>query len=154
MVNDSILDRLFPKVAYNTYNGHKLAKWLLMFYVFKSLLAGGIHMFASDGGAQTIASVTLDEFTQAGADSVITFLGLFGMEQLIIGIIGLIILWRYKSLIPMMCGIYFLEYTLRGLAHLYTPGLTTAHTPPGATMDYVLIPLAAVMLFLSLKQHK
>lgn len=28
---------LFPKQADNTYHGHQLAKWLLMFYVFKSL---------------------------------------------------------------------------------------------------------------------
>ena len=47
---------LFPKIADNNFKGHKLIMWVLYLYVFKSLIAGAIHMFASDGGAQSIGS--------------------------------------------------------------------------------------------------
>ena len=146
------MNKIFPTVADNNYHGHKIAKWLLMFYVFKSFVAGSIHMFAPDGGAQSIASIALDQFTEGGANSVITMFGLWGMEQFIIGLIGLVILWRYQSLIPMMSGVYILEYFMRGISHLYTPGVVTAHTPPGVAADYVLIPLAILMFLLSLKK--
>ena len=43
----SMIDRLFPKAADNTYLGHPIARWLLTFYVVKSFVAGSIHMFAS-----------------------------------------------------------------------------------------------------------
>lgn len=144
------INNLFPKVVDNRYQGIKVAKWLLHVYVFKSIFSGSIHMFASDGGAQSIASVTLDQFSQGGAESVVTMFGLWGMEQVIIGLIGVVILWRYKSLIPLMWAAYALEYIGRGAAALYTPGLTTANTPPGASADLVLIPLAIAMFVLSM----
>ena len=62
---------LFPNVADNKLNAHRAAYWVLWFYVFKSMFAGVVHMFASDGGAQSIGSVKLDTFTQEGADSVV-----------------------------------------------------------------------------------
>ncbi len=145
-----MIEKLFPKTVDNNYKGHWLAKWLLIFYVAKSFVAGSIHMFAADGGAQSIGSVALDQFSQGGADSVVTVFGLWGMEQMVIGFIGVIMLWRYKALIPMMALVYVVEYIGRITSHFYTPGLVTAHTPPGAMMDIILVPLTVVMLVLSL----
>ena len=51
-----MIETLFPKMSDNQYHGHKLGKWLVIFYTVKSFVAGSIHMFASDGGAQSIAS--------------------------------------------------------------------------------------------------
>ena len=80
-----MLKRVFPETADNNFNGVRLAKWLLALFVAKSFLAGGIHMFAPDGGAQSIGSVVLDQFTAYGANTVITMFGLWGMEQAVIG---------------------------------------------------------------------
>ena len=149
-----MIDKLFPQQADNHYQGHKLAKWLLIFFTLKSFVAGSIHMFAADGGAQSIASITLDQFSQGAADSVVTIFGLWGMEQAVIGFVAAIILWRYKSLIPFMALVYAIEYIGRFASHWYTPGVTTVHTPPGAVADYVLVPLTLVMLALTLWQRK
>lgn len=144
-----MLKRVFPETADNNFNGVRLAKWLLALFVAKSFLAGGIHMFAPDGGAQSIGSVVLDQFTADGANTVITMFGLWGMEQAVIGLIGLVILLRYNSLIPLMALVYVIEYAGRFLSGLYTPGLVTAHTPPGAAADYILVPLTVLMFLLS-----
>ncbi len=145
-----MIEKLFPQPADNRYHGHKLAKWLLIFYTVKSFVAGSIHMFAADGGAQSIASITLDQFSQGAADSIVTIFGLWGMEQLVIGFISAVILWRYKSLIPFMALVYVIEYLGRFASHWYTPGVQSAHMPPGAVADNVLVPLALLMLVLSL----
>lgn len=145
-----MLERIFPETVDNNYKGHGIGKALLILYTFKSFLAGSIHMFAADGGAQSIASVALDQFNNGGAESVVTMFGLWGMEQFVIGLIAAVILWRYKALIPMMSLVYVIEYAGRGVSHLFTPGLVTANTPPGAVADYVLIPMAIVMFLLSL----
>ena len=145
---------LFPKVADNKFKGHKLAFWVLCLYVSKSFFAGFIHMFASDGGAQSIGSVSLDNFSQGGADSVVTMFGLWGLEQFVIGLIVLVILWRYKSLIPLAWAIYAIEYTGRALSHIFTPGLVTEHTPPGVMVDTILVPLAIIMLIFSIYTTK
>ena len=153
-----IIEAVFPQEANNQYTGHPLALWIIVIYVFKSFLAGFIHMFASDGGAQSIASIPLDSYTPEASNAVVTIFGLWGMEQLIIGIIGLVILLRYRSLIPLMWGIYALEYILRGSSRFYTPGLVAEHTPPGVVADTFFIPVS-VLLFIfatitSFKQSK
>lgn len=149
-----MMDVLFPESANNEFKGHKLAIWVLYLYIFKSFFAGLVHMFASDGGAQSIGSVTLDSFTQGGADSVVTMFGLWGMEQFVIGFIALALLMRYKSLIPLIWAIYAVEYTGRALSHIFTPGLVTDHTPPGVMVDNVLVPLAIVMFIFSIYTTK
>jgi len=146
---------LLPEKADNVYQGHILGKWLLYIYIFKSFFAGLLHMFAPDGGAQSIGSVTLDAFSSAGSDSVITMFGLWGMEQVIIGIIALVIITRYQSLIPLAWAIYALEYLGRFASRFFTPGLVTLNTPPGAIADTVLVPLAIFMcLFASWTSKK
>lgn len=147
-----MLERIFPKAADNTYRGYWIAKWLLILYVAKSFLSGSIHMFTADGGAQSIASITLDQFTQGGANSVITMFAMWGMEQFVIGLIGVVILLRYKSLIPMMTLVYVIEYLGRFVMPLFTPGVVTAHTPPGVMADNFLVPLTIVMFLLSLRE--
>lgn len=149
-----MLKILLPEEASNTYQGHKLTKYFLYFYVFKSFFAGCVHMFAADGGAQSIGSVALDTFTKGGADSFITMFGMWGMEQFVIGLIALVILWKYKSLIPMLWAVYAIEYTGRVLIPHFKPGLVTAHTPPGAVMDTVLVPLAILMFIIALYTTK
>ena len=149
-----MINILFPKIANNTFNGHKLALWSLFLYVTKSIFAGLVHMFVSDGGAQSIGSVSLDSFTKGGADSVITMFGLWGLEQFVIGLIALIILLRYKSLIPLLWGIYAIEYLGRSLSHLFTPGLVTESVPPGLVVDTVLVPLAIIMFLFSIYTTK
>jgi len=111
-------------------------------------------MFAADGGAQSIASITLDSFTTGGANTVITIFGLWGLSQLMMGLVNAIVLWRYQALIPLMYLFFVFEYVMRKAAHLYTPGVVSAETPPGVILDYVLLPLAIIMLVLSLKEHK
>ena len=80
----------------------------------------------------------------------VTIFGLWGMEQFVIGLIGAVILWRYKALIPVMALAYAIEYFGRFAAQWYTPGVTAENEPPGAVLDTVLVPLAFVMFGLSL----
>jgi len=54
----------------------------------------------------------------------------------------------------MMALVYVVEYAGRMTTPLFTPGLVTAHTPPGAAADTVLVPLALVMLLLTLYRPK
>lgn len=76
------------------------------------------HMFAADGGAQSIASIALDAFSAGGADTAVTVFGLWGFSQLIIGLFFAIALWRYQLLIPLLYGFLSFEYFMRLIAFL------------------------------------
>lgn len=146
-----MLQRLLPASVTNDYRGHPLAMWVFVALTVITIGRSLVHMFAPDGGAGSIASITLEVFSQGGADTVVTVFGLWGLSQLLIGLIYATVLWRYRSLIPLMYVFFSLEYLMRLLAPLYTPGMQMLETPPGAIGNVIFLPLGLVMLLLSLR---
>ena len=96
------MNMLFPKTVDNTYNGNKLP--LYFFYILTTVTIGRslAHMFLEDGGAQSIATIPLDSYSVEAADVVIHIFSEWGLTQLLFGVLCAIVLWRYKSLIPLM----------------------------------------------------
>jgi hypothetical protein len=68
---------------------------------------------------------------------------------LIYALIQLAVAFRYRSLIPFMYVLLILEAFLRMLVGRMKP-VTFAHAPPGAIGNWVILPVAALMLVLSL----
>jgi hypothetical protein len=119
-------------------------------YVFKliaiaSTIRSFIHVLAPDGGAGSIAGMDLS----AGAPGIIFAFGLWGSAQLIYAVIQLVVAFRYRALVPFMYVLLMLETLLRELVGHIKP-VIFAHRPPGAIGDYAVLPLAALMLVLSL----
>ena len=146
----SVINKLFPKEFNNNFTGNKIA-----LYIFYALTAVTIwrsqhHLFAADGGAQTIATIPLDTFTEAGATAVIGIFSLWGLSQLIIGIIYLATSIRYRSMIPLMYLLMGLEYSIRAFYIGAVKPIPTVGTAPGAVGNIPLIILSLVMLVLSL----
>lgn len=145
-------EKLLPRAASNDYRGRPLAKWALVPLTLITIGRSLTHMFAEDGGAQSIATIPLADFTANGANAVITIFALWGLSQLIIGLLYALVWWRYAALIPLVYLLFTGEYLMRLLAGLYTPGIETASTPPGAIGDYLFVPLGIVLLALSLRE--
>ncbi len=148
-----MLESMFPRQLTNDYKGHSPAKWFFILVTLLTLARSLVHMFAQDGGAQSIATIPLDDFTIDGAASVILVFGLWGLSQLLLGIIYLIVLWRYQAFIPLMYLLLLAEYLMRIFLGAWKP-IETVGTAPGAIGDYILVPLAVVMLLLSLRKNK
>ncbi len=147
-----MIDRLFPQSITNQYRGAFLARWVFMLLMLVTIARSLAHIFLPDGGAQSIATIPLDTFTVNGAAAIIHLFGLWGLSQLLFGLLYAIVLWRYQSLIPLMYLFILVEYTGRLLLTFAKPFKTNG-TAPGAIGNYVLIPLALVMLILSLQER-
>jgi predicted neutral ceramidase superfamily lipid hydrolase len=80
-------------------------------------------------------------------------LAFWGFSQLLMGFVYLVVYFRYKSLVPFIYLLILAEYSGRIAIGLVKP-LDVSHTPPGAIGDYVMVPLAIIMLILSLKRPK
>lgn len=145
-----MLDKLFPKQLNNDYKGHAIAKWVFVLLTIITIGRSLVHMFAADGGAQSIATIPLDTFSTSGADTVILIFALWGLSQLLIGFIYLIVLWRYQAFIPLMYLLIIIEYIMRIVLGILKP-IETTGTAPGGILNFILIPLALVLLFLSLR---
>ena len=147
-----MIDRLFPQSITNQYRGAFLARWVFVLLMLVTIARSLAHIFLPDGGAQSIATIPLDTFTVNGAAALIHLFGLWGLSQLLFGLLYAIVLWRYQSLIPLMYLFILMEYTGRLLLTFAKP-FETNGTAPGAIGNYVLIPLALVMLILSLQER-
>ena len=145
-----MLDQLFPKKITNSYRGNPIAKWVFVLLTIVTIARSLVHMFAPDGGAQSIATIPLDSFTSNGADAVILIFAYWGLSQLIIGMIYVVVLWRYKALIPLMYLLMVIEYGMRIILGTLKP-MVTIGTAPGAIGNFIIIPLAIIMLILSLR---
>jgi hypothetical protein len=145
-----ILAWLLPARADNSIRGSKLPVYVFTLIALVSTVRSCIHLLAPDGGAGSIAGLDL---SVAGADGIIFAFGLWGSSQLIYALIQWIVAFRYRSLVPFMYVLLILETLLRMLVGIIKP-VGFAHTPPGAVGNYILLPLAVLMLALSFWSRK
>jgi hypothetical protein len=69
------------------------------------------------------------------------------------GFVYLVVFFRYKNLNPFIYLLILTEYS-GWIALGYIKPLEVSHTPPGVIDDYILVPLAILMMILSLKRPK
>ena len=144
---------IFPKQINNTYTGHPIALYTFYIIIFITIVRSLIHILVPDGGAQSIAPIPLDTYSVESANTVIFMFGLWGISQLLLGILFLIIAIRYKALIPLMYLFIFTEYTLRLILGFFKP-ITLTGVAPGGIGNYVFIILSILLFMLSMKTKK
>jgi hypothetical protein len=141
-----LFEILLPSKIDNTIRGWKLPFYVFAVYAIVSTVRSCIHLLSPDGGAGTIAGMNL---SVAGADGIIFAFALWGSSQLLFAIIQLLVVFRYRSWVPFMYLMLILEVLLRELVGQMKP-VTFMHTPPGAIGNQLILPLAVLMLGLSL----
>jgi hypothetical protein len=141
-----MLNKIFPKTADNNYSGSKIALYVFILLSFVSMIRSCIHLLAPDGGAGSIAGIDL---ANSGAKSIIFAFGLWGLSQVIYAFIQLLVAFRYRTLIPLFYIILIFETVGRMVVGVAKHPIIL-HTPPGGTANYIILPLAIVMLVLSL----
>ena len=141
-----IFETLLPAQIDNTVRGMKLPFYVFAVYTIVSIVRSCIHLLSPDGGAGSIAGMDL---SVAGADGIIFAFALWGSSQLLFSLIQLLVVIRYRSLVPFMYLMLILEVLLRELVGKMKP-VTFAHTPPGALGNQLVLPLAALMLGVAL----
>ena len=145
--------KVLPKEINNNYEGRKIALYFFYLFTIMTVVRSLIHMFAPDGGAQTIATIPLDTFTNEGASTIILIFSLWGLSQLIMGIFYVIVSLRYKSLIPLMYLFIFIEYLMRLILGALKP-IETSGTAPGAIINFIFPPLVIILFLLSINFRK
>jgi len=140
--------RVFPKQLDNSFRGNRIAVIVFALITVFTLARSCVHIFAPDGGASSIAGINT---SVEGGSNVISMFAFWGLAQLLMGLAYLAVFFRYKSLIPFMYMLIIIEYSGRVLIGMVKP-LIVSHTPPGAIGDYILIPLAIMMLMLCFKR--
>jgi hypothetical protein len=148
------LSNLFPRQITNEFPGLRIALWGFYLLTAITLWRSQHHIFSPDGGAQSIATIPLENYSNSAASTIIGIFALWGLSQLIVGLIYLIAAIRYRSMIPILYLLSVFEYLMRAFYIPAYKSIETAGTAPGAVGNLPLIIFSFTMLVLSLWSRK
>ena len=144
-----MLNRIFPERIDNHFRGHRFALWLFVPITFMKVALGLVHIFNADGGAQSVSTIPLDTYSAGAAQNVIALFARLGLDQLILGLIFVVVLFRYRAMIPLMYVLIIAQYiALEGI--VYMKPLALAGASGASTLHLVLTVLSISGLVLSL----
>ena len=113
-----MFERIFPRQVDNIYSGNKLALYFFFLITLITIGRSCVHIFSADGGAQSIATIPLDSFTQGGAEAVVYIFAQWGIAQLMVGLIYLLVALRYRRSYPTDVRVYLLGMEFQNGAEL------------------------------------
>ena len=146
-----MLERLLPRVADNGYRGRRAALWLFGVMLLKIPMGLNV-MFNAPQVARAADGVPVDALGDAGRAAFLFAFAAWGLGQLVLGLVSLVVLLRYRSLVPLMFLILLVEQLGRMALRLQWPIERIA--APGAAINTVLAGVMLIGLVLSLWQPR
>ena len=95
-----MLARLFPRQADNRFAGYRAALWLFGVLIVLKLVIGLNSIFNTASVAAGADGIPLASFGPAAAREVLLLFALTSLGQLVLAVVGLAVLIRWRSLVP------------------------------------------------------
>lgn len=103
-----MLNRLFPKQVDNRFDGHRAALWLLGTFIALKMVMS-VRSILDTASIVTGDGIPLDSFGAAATREVLTLFALMALGQLMLALIALTVLLRYRALVPLICLLLLAE---------------------------------------------
>jgi hypothetical protein len=145
----SMLENFLPRVADNMYRGHKLALWILGVVVLMKMAMSLNSIFNGRLVAQKADGLPLDSYPAAAAGTILALLALWAFAHLILSLLGILALVRYRSLVPFVFVLLLIEHLGRK-AIIQTIPIARSVSAPASAINLALVALMIVGLALSL----
>ncbi len=146
-----MLDRLFPHQADNGYAGSKISLWILGFLGLIKTAMGVNSIFNGYEVATGADGIPLDSFGPAGSRAMVTMFAGWGVSQLVLSLLCVVVLVRYRTLTSALLVLLLLEHFGRRMVSYALPIERTAGAP-GGMINLVLATMMIVALGLSLRR--
>ena len=143
------IKQVFPENP-SKFEGFRIIRLIAALYMSVMVARSCIHLFAPDGGAQSIAGI---DTSVEGGDNIIAIFHQWGAIQLILAVLLFVLFFRYPGLTPLILLTLSLDPVLRFVAGQQM-SLTTTGTPPGEALNGVSFYLLLVLFLGSLWNKK
>jgi hypothetical protein len=97
-----MFERIFPRQIDNTFRGHWLSLWLFGAYALVKAIQGGESLFNARMTAARADGIPLDSYGSAAADMVVHLFSLLGLNVLVLPLLALVALIRYRAMVPLV----------------------------------------------------
>jgi hypothetical protein len=144
-----MFDKLLPQPIDNTYTGSKIALWLFGLIVSVQIIQSVMVILNGQMTAQSADGIPLETYPPAAAQTILAIFMISSLRRLIVSLIGAVVLFRYRSAVPLMFIVLGLSYLGSEVILQFVP-IVRVGTPPGVVMNLIMFGLTIVGLALSL----
>ena len=145
-----MLSQLFPQHADNAYHGRKLALWIFALVVFIRAFQGLNSCLNARTTARYADGIPLHTYSSAAEQTVASLFSLLGWYSFITCLVCVLVLLRYRSLVPIMFVLLLLQ-SLGGRLIPHVLPIIRIGTPPGVYVNWILLAVMMVGLALSIR---
>jgi len=139
------IKKLLPKDPAK-FEGVRAIRIVTAIYLLVMVVRSCIHLFAADGGAQSIAGI---DTSVEGGNNIIAIFHQWGAIQLILAVLLFVLFFRYPGFTPLILLTLALDPVMRFIAGQMM-SLTSTGTPPGEALNGAAFYLLALLLIASL----
>ncbi len=148
-----IVDAIVPRRANNDYRGGAVAFYGFCLLVAERVFSATVHFLTPDGGKNSIASIIVFEGDPDPNPISYMFASIAGMHEMLFVFLFILVLCRYRSLIPLMLTlmlVWMLFGVLLTTMHPLTPEYFE-RTPPAMLVRVPKFLLIGALLFLAVR---
>jgi hypothetical protein len=139
------IKELLPKNP-TKFEGFRAVRIVTAIYLLVMVVRSCIHLFAADGGAQSIAGI---DTSVEGGNNIIAIFHQWGAIQLIFAVLLFVLFFRYPGFTPLILLTLALDPVMRFIAGQMM-SVTSTGTPPGEALNAAAFYLLALLFIASL----
>ena len=139
------IKELLPKNP-TKFEGVRAVRIVTAIYLLVMVVRSCIHLFAADGGAQSIAGI---DTSVEGGNNIIAIFHQWGAIQLILAVLLFVLFFRYPGFTPLILLTLALDPVMRFIAGQMM-SVTSTGTPPGEALNGASFYLLALLFIASL----
>ena len=150
---DTFLGRLLPRRLDNEYSGSRIALGILGLLIAVRTMQSVMLLFNGPAIVQSADGVPLDSYPAAAAQTILALFALSAVNRLIVSLICVVVLVRYRRAVPLMFLLLLVTYAAGQLVGRIVP-IVRVGQPPAAIMNLTLLGLTIIGLVLSLWKRR
>ena len=143
------IKQLLPREV-SRFKGFPAVRVMTALFLLLVIARSCIHLFAEDGGAQSIAGI---DISVVGGDNIIAIFHQWGAIQLLLGVLLALLFFRYPGFTPLILLTLAMDPVSRAIAGAMMP-LTTEGTPPGESLNWIAFFVLSLLFVTSLIEKR
>ena len=143
------IKKVFPNEL-SRFEGIRLIRLIAALYMFVMVVRSCIHLFAPDGGAQSIAGI---DTSVEGGDNIIAIFHQWGATQLLLALFLTLLFIRYPGMTPLIVLTLAVEPVMRLIAG-QMKSVTADGAPPGESLNGLSFVFLAVLFIASVLEKR
>ncbi len=155
-----ILNKIFPATADNHFKGYKISLWGFIAFMILMTWRSIIHMLFEQYGFHEIANFSVISGDPDPMPVIYQFFSMWGSAQLLFCLVCWVVVFKYKSLIPLMNIFWMIDWGQRIFIYpliredITTIGIYTTDLTPGSDLAPIVFVITVIVFLLSVANNK